>query len=66
MHNDAFFDDVKMPTRSRVILLNALHRQLAFLEGTDGFHGGLGGGHVGGVGDLLGDGGGADQDLVGA
>ncbi len=46
-----------------MILLDALRRQLAFLEGAHGFHGGFGGGHVGGVGDFLGDGGGADQDL---
>ena len=49
-----------------MILLNALHRQLSFLERADGFHGGFGGGHVGGVGDFLGDRGGADQDLIGA
>ncbi len=47
-----------------MILLDALHREFHFLERADGFHAGLGGGEVGGVGDLLGDGGGADLDFV--
>ena len=51
---------------SRVILLQALDRELVVLERADGFHGGFGGGHVGGVGNLLGDRGGADQDFIGA
>lgn len=47
-----------------MILLQRLHRELLALERADGLHGCLGGGEVGGVGDLLGDGGGADLDLV--
>lgn len=48
---------------SPVILLNALHREVVSFERADGLHGCLGGGEVGGVGDFLGDGGGADLHL---
>lgn len=46
--------------KSRMILLNTFHRELDFLERAHGSHGCLGGGHVGGVGDFLGDGCGTD------
>ena len=49
-----------------VILLDALHRELAGLQRPHPLHRGFGGGEVGGVGNLLGDGRGADQDFVGA
>jgi hypothetical protein len=49
-----------------MILLNALHCELLVLERAHGFDGRFGGGEVGGVGDFLGDGGGADEHFVGA